>query len=218
MPASAGVYQILCVASGKRYVGSSVNMKTRMRTHRCNLKRGKHHSIHLQRAWSKYGPEAFVATVLELVADATKRVEREQFWMDTHGVTDQSSGYNCLPAAGSALGCKFSYKRRASMSAASKGKTHSAETCALISAALTGRSLSPEHRAKLSAAMKGKPGQPRSFETRAKMSASKKGKTRSPEHCAKLSAAGKGKSRHKRPHSFETRAKISASLKAHYAA
>ena len=47
---NAGVYEILNVVSGKRYIGSSVDLRKRFRVHRLALNRGAHHSAFLQRA------------------------------------------------------------------------------------------------------------------------------------------------------------------------
>ncbi len=59
-----GVYSILCVKTGKRYIGCSKWVETRMKDHKSDLKRGKHINIHLQRAWEAYGEEYFVFEVL----------------------------------------------------------------------------------------------------------------------------------------------------------
>jgi group I intron endonuclease len=59
IPTESGVYQILCVPTGKAYVGSAVNLAKRWQEHRWMLRRGQHHSQYLQRAWDKYGETAF---------------------------------------------------------------------------------------------------------------------------------------------------------------
>lgn len=55
----SGIYQILCKPTGKVYIGSAVWIAKRKRHHREALLAGKHHSQYLQKAWDKYGPEAF---------------------------------------------------------------------------------------------------------------------------------------------------------------
>lgn len=61
-----GVYAIVHSPSGRRYVGHSINVGTRLHVHRCLLRQSKHHCIHLQRAWDKYGESAFdFVTVIE---------------------------------------------------------------------------------------------------------------------------------------------------------
>lgn len=60
-----GVYQILCVPSGRLYVGSSVRIYGRWYQHRLALRREKSHCVVLQRAWIKYGENAFRFSLLE---------------------------------------------------------------------------------------------------------------------------------------------------------
>lgn len=135
-----GVYEIFCTANGRRYVGSSVNFERRWRLHYTQLSEGKHHSQHLQRAWTKYGEDAFVFRVLEkcVMGDL---IAREQHYIDTLGPE-----FNSRPRAGSQLGFKHSDESRRRMSASRprgfspmSGREHTAETKARISRAKTGR-------------------------------------------------------------------------------
>lgn len=50
---NSGVYQIRNVIDNKRYVGSSINLYKRWRTHKWMLRKGIHHSIYLQNTWNK---------------------------------------------------------------------------------------------------------------------------------------------------------------------
>lgn len=50
--AGCGVYEIVHVPSGRRYVGASKDLQTRFRQHRTDLRRGIHHCKALQDAWS----------------------------------------------------------------------------------------------------------------------------------------------------------------------
>ena len=61
----SGIYQIRNIIDGKRYIGSSINVKTRMKDHRNQLLRVGHSNIHLQRAWNKYGEESFVFEIVQ---------------------------------------------------------------------------------------------------------------------------------------------------------
>lgn len=55
-----GIYQILNVSNGKRYVGSTgQEFYQRWNEHRYRLRGGKHPNTHLQNAWNKYGEKAF---------------------------------------------------------------------------------------------------------------------------------------------------------------
>lgn len=78
---TSGVYKIVCVPTGKYYVGSSVCVKRRWRVHRRLLRMGEHHSRYLQRAWNKYGEGAF-EFVLAIRADRSKLLATEQRSLD----------------------------------------------------------------------------------------------------------------------------------------
>ena len=55
----SGIYAITHKTSGRQYIGSSKEISTRVRIHKNALRKGKHHSAFLQRAWSKYGETDF---------------------------------------------------------------------------------------------------------------------------------------------------------------
>ena len=52
---TTGIYLIQHKASGKRYIGSSINIEQRWRQHRHSLSRGKHSSKELQALWDDEG-------------------------------------------------------------------------------------------------------------------------------------------------------------------
>lgn len=60
-----GIYCIEHVESGKRYIGSSMNISRRFTRHRYQLKYNKHHCVYLQRAVNKYGLSEFKFYVVE---------------------------------------------------------------------------------------------------------------------------------------------------------
>lgn len=76
-----GIYMLLNKTNGKRYIGSSKNIRTRLWKHRALLRHNKHDNPHLQNAWNKYGERAFIYSVLELCAEE-ERFQREQFYID----------------------------------------------------------------------------------------------------------------------------------------
>lgn len=96
----SGVYQILCVPSGKIYIGSTVDLRVRWERHCWSLRRGKHRNAHLQQAWNLYGEEGFEFSVLEYV-DASDLLRFEQAWIDRSGCTDRNIGFNIYDVAGS---------------------------------------------------------------------------------------------------------------------
>lgn len=60
-----GIYCIEHIDSGKKYIGSSNNIRRRFMKHRYDLKYNKHHCVHLQRAVNKYGIESFSFYIME---------------------------------------------------------------------------------------------------------------------------------------------------------
>jgi hypothetical protein len=80
----AGIYAIIHVATGRRYVGSTGDVAGRLRAHCKDLRGGRHHCRHLQNAWNKYGEAAFGFEVLEeCPCEAKVLLAREQAWIDT---------------------------------------------------------------------------------------------------------------------------------------
>lgn len=77
------VYRIIHLATGRCYIGSTVNRSDRWQLHRWHLNHGSHHSPKLQRAWNKYGRDAFAFEVVEVVADPNQALDREQFYLDS---------------------------------------------------------------------------------------------------------------------------------------
>ncbi|MDQ2996402.1 MAG: GIY-YIG nuclease family protein [Chloroflexota bacterium] len=112
---ASGVYQILCVPTGKIYIGSTSDLCTRWREHRWTLNRGTHHSQYLQRAWDKYGETAFIFSVLELVLPESL-LQAEQQWINKTRCYERNRGFNICSAAGSVLGIKRSDVTRQKMS------------------------------------------------------------------------------------------------------
>jgi hypothetical protein len=100
LPQAAGVYQILCRATGKLYVGSSVDLFARWAQHRVALRRGIHQNYRLQKAWEEYGEEAFEFSILELV-DKDDLLLVEQAWLDKTKSANPENGFNIFDKAGS---------------------------------------------------------------------------------------------------------------------
>ncbi len=213
----SGIYAITHLASGRRYIGSAKNFGGRWSLHRTDLAKGTHHSRYLQRAWDKYGPDAFRFEVLEKCAPA-RLLEREQDWLDTTRCYESAFGFNVCKVAGSSLGVKRTVETRAKLSAAKIGTCpavnylpKSPETRAKISAALMGHTNSDAQREASRRCWLGKTRGPMSAEQKGKLSASKRGTTYAPrtaEHTAKLWAARRANGTD--GHDAETRARISA--------
>ena len=126
---NAGVYKIKNLKNGKCYIGSASHLQGRWRCHRSDLNLGQHHSIKLQRAWDKYGSDAFMFEILELCRSPLY-IEREQHYLDTMLFASSNDsrfdelGYNICRVAGSSpmIGRKHSAETRIKMSKAHKGQ------------------------------------------------------------------------------------------------
>lgn len=55
----SGIYQILNIKTGQCYIGQSINLLKRARSHLSRLKYNKHPNRHLQSSYSKYGSDSF---------------------------------------------------------------------------------------------------------------------------------------------------------------
>lgn len=93
---ACGVYRIDNLVNGKCYVGSSINMAKRWLDHRRDLDANKHRNGKLQRAWHKYGAEAFSFYAV-LACDPDEVLAYEQCIIDALDAV--ASGYNIAPIA-----------------------------------------------------------------------------------------------------------------------
>jgi Straboviridae intron-associated endonuclease 1 len=192
----SGIYIILHIKTGKVYIGQSQDIHTRWLTHKSLLSNNRHHSIHLQRAWNKYGEKAFQFKKLEY-CPIDKLDEREQHYLNIY--IAKGLCFNIASNVQNPMrGRKHSEETRRKLSDAQKGnkkmlgRTHSEETRRKISNAVKGKKRSEATRHKISEAGKRRP--PISEETRRKLSEIRKGRTRPPfsdEHRRKISEAAK---------------------------
>jgi len=102
----SGIYMIKNINDGKLYVGSAKRLVERISNHKYHLKRNKHHSIHLQNAWNKYGENVFIFGVICVVDDLTQLKIIEQSYIDKYRAYDAKYGYNICPMANNNLGSK----------------------------------------------------------------------------------------------------------------
>jgi len=183
----SGIYQIRNTVNGKVYVGSAVLLKRRWSCHRHELRKGGHHSKHLQLAWRKHGKENFVFEPLITCAKSML------LWYEQQFMDQMKPEYNMSPTAGNCLGVPCSPEKRAKLSEAHKGKVLAPEHRAKVAAVLAIARNTPEFRARsrAQAFMMGKLPQTREA-ARKRMT----GRNVLPETRAKLSAARKGKPMH----------------------
>ncbi|MDP3987255.1 MAG: NUMOD3 domain-containing DNA-binding protein [Nanoarchaeota archaeon] len=119
-----GIYYIKNILNNKIYIGSSINLETRFREHKNDLRNKNHHSYHLQQAWNKYGEENFQFGIIEECKEKVKKfiIQREQYWLDFYKSYEKNSGYNICKIADSPLGTKRSEEDKRKMSESRKGR------------------------------------------------------------------------------------------------
>jgi len=100
------------IIDGKRYVGSAKRLVERVSLHKHQLRNNRHHSIHLQRAWNKYGEDVFIFGVIEIINNLTDLIIIEQKYIDKYKSYDDKFGYNICPKAKNNLGSKHQRGRK----------------------------------------------------------------------------------------------------------
>lgn len=177
IPRTSGIYKITCTANGRFYIGSTDNLRRRWSVHRRELRGQYHHSIHLQRAYNKYGEASLVFEIIELVMPWAL-MDREDYWIGKLKPFGDVGFNLSLRANAPMQGRKHSPEAKAKIGAAAKGnlnragKKQSKEEIELRSIKLRGKTRSKEICEKLRLINTGKHHSP---ETKAKISAIKKG-------------------------------------------
>lgn len=175
---TSGIYKIICIANGKIYVGSSVNLQKRWISHRSQLRSNKHHCSHLQRTWNKYGEQLFIFEVIELTTPDIL-IDREQYWLDNLNPELNESLIAGRPS-NSRHSC--SIESRQKISNANKGRKHTLEELERMKVSHLGNKnclgykQTKEHIEKCRLAKLGKKNKPHSLETRMKIGLANKGK------------------------------------------
>jgi hypothetical protein len=86
------IYEIVNITNNAKYIGSSIqrNNKLRWMRHKKDLKNNHHHSIHLQRAWNKYGKINFIFNIIETFDNIT---QKELFAIEQKYLDDRKLNY-----------------------------------------------------------------------------------------------------------------------------
>lgn len=202
---TSGIYMIECILTELKYIGSSVNMRGRLRGHINSLRKNNHHNPYLQSAYNKYGEENFICSVLE-ICSKEKLIELETSYSLMYLTTNRDTGFNlrepCDPGYDKISpnkGKKMSEEQKKKISDTLKGRKiprdiveKAANSRRGKPSGMTGKKISEETRKKLSEAKKGKKKPPGFSE---KISIALKNYVKTPEHCANISKAKKGKKR-----------------------
>lgn len=96
----SGIYCIYNTVTHKFYIGSSGDLISRRSAHFVGLYENSHPNQYLQHSWNKYGPQAFVFVVLELITGENFLIEREQFNLDFYRVYERDIGITYLKKPG----------------------------------------------------------------------------------------------------------------------
>ena len=144
----SGVYEIRNTINGSRYIGSSMNISNRLKKHAGMLRNKKHHSVHLQRAWNKFGEASFIMKPL-IYCDPEMSLFYEQICLE-----NLKPEYNVATCAeASARGAKRSEETKRKISEVQKGRTITKEAIQRAIKSRKGYKHSEETKAKISHAI-----------------------------------------------------------------
>ena len=89
-----GIYGILNTINNKIYIGKTgMNFGDRWDSHKSLLRNGKHDNPYLQRAWDKYGANAFEFIIIE-ECSVDDLDDKEKYWIKYY--KDKKLSYNIL--------------------------------------------------------------------------------------------------------------------------
>lgn len=132
-----GLYKIVNTATGQCYVGQSQRVQKRIKEHFRLLRWNKHTNSHLQRAYNKYGPDAFYGAIEIECQDLEELDMLEEQFLQGKAWFDEPTVYNIADFAKAPM----------------RGKTHNEESRQRIRLgrrATTFNYQSPEYRKTLS--------------------------------------------------------------------
>ena len=155
---TSGIYAIVHKQSGTVYLGSTQNFGERWKWHLRDLHSNRHYNTYLQRAWNKYGMEAFEFVILQ-ICPIDLLLKEEDKWL-----AQTEHKYNLCPTAtGRTAGIKWHHtpETKALLRMQQTGRTRSQEQCARLGASTKRYWADPTHKARriraISAALKGRP-------------------------------------------------------------
>jgi group I intron endonuclease len=198
---SSGVYEIVFLPTGERYIGSAMLFRRRWRAHVGDLRRGRHHAKKLQALWTENEETSFEFRIVETCAAARFALRSlEQYFLDAY----RDEGKALLNTSPSATNTGPRSRETVEKTARSNlGKRRSLEAKKRISEGKKGVKHSPTSRANMGKSRLGKPrsaiaikktadklrGIPRTESVRAKCGIKNKGKPLSDAHKDAISKA-----------------------------
>lgn len=213
IPHCPGIYRILNLVNGKRYIGSAKDLRDRWSLHRSTLRAGTHANRHLQFAWRKYGEQSFRFEVLFFCLEVDLK-DQEQVFLDLiphpdyYNIGRDARRVNVGPAHNKGVPCSEEQKARITVTLKAFYETHPEER-ARISTQRLGTTMTGDARGKISAGLKkswdrGERARQMSPEARQNMAAAAQARSGRPEELARLRAmaraAGEAGARQRRVH------------------
>lgn len=178
----SGIYKIQSKTfPDKFYIGSSNDLKNRIRVHKSQLKHNKHTSILLQRFVNKYGLSDLEFNIIEIIPNIDRKdlFKVEQRYLDKFNpplniakIADGPGGFTHTEEAKKKIGAASKLRGRRKFTEEEKLK---------ISKTKTGMAMSEETKEKMRQSHLGKKYKPMSEDGKKNISESQKGKTRSQE-------------------------------------
>lgn len=124
----SGIYAIVNTLNNHKYIGSSMHVRDRLYQHRALLRRNRHHSIHLQNAYNKYGEDKFIWVILEMcepIRDTLIYIEQKYL--------DLKPEYNIAQLASCPAQLHQSQETKDKRAAKLRGRKRSKEFCEYLS-------------------------------------------------------------------------------------
>lgn len=121
--AESGIYKLVNRNDGKIYVGQSVDLEKRKRTHFWLLRENKHFNPRLQRAWNR--GDKFDFEIIEK-CQVPELNDKEIYWIKV--LEAMSKGYNLCEGGESTVGYHFTDEQKEKIAKGNRGKVISKET------------------------------------------------------------------------------------------
>jgi group I intron endonuclease len=118
-----GIYAILNMIDGKKYIGQAKDIKERNGQELSSLKGAYFTNHHLQHAFNKYGEENFIFIFLEECSEE-KLNERERYHITAAGYPDHNLCYNITRGGEGTTGWKPTEETLKKMSEATSGENN----------------------------------------------------------------------------------------------
>lgn len=142
-----GVYQLRNIETNKVYIGSSINLADRLKTHFRDLRLNRHDNPKLQHVYNKYGKDKIIYEIIEF-CESNLRFEIEQYWINKFFYTELCLNLNPIASHPPNLtGVKrvFSQKHKENLTKSIRERCKDPEYRKRMSEIRIGKHLGAEH-------------------------------------------------------------------------